>query len=124
MKKTIAVVLSLIFVFAATSLTLAAEKKKAPAPVKMEAAPAKVEAVKHVTGDVSAVDANAGTITVKEKKGNVVVSVNDMTQITAGKDKKALADIKAGEKVTVVYTEADGKNTAKSVDIKPAHAKK
>lgn len=101
MKKAIAIVLSLIFVFAVTSLTFAAQ----------------------VTGEVTAVDAKAMSITVKGKK-DVTAVVDDKTKITAGKDKKTLADVKAGDKVTVKFTEADGKNTAKSIEIKPALAKK
>ena len=30
-----------------------------------------------------------------------------------GKDKKAIADVKVGDKVTVKYSEADGKNDCK-----------
>jgi hypothetical protein len=72
MKKAIAIIVSVLFVFAITSLSFAAEKK----------AHAKV---KQVTGEV-----------------------------TAAED-KMVKDIMAGDKVVVKYTEADGKNTAKSV---------
>ena len=117
MKKTIAVVLSLIFIFAVTSVTFAAEKAAAPAPAP---APEKAHATKavekHVKGDITAVDAKAMTITVKGKKGDVTVTVDDKTDIKIGKDKKTLADLKAGEKVIIKYHEADGKNTAKSVE--------
>lgn len=127
MKKAIAVVLSLLFVFTLTGISFAAEKKgapAAPAAEKKEVAPAKKEVTKQVTGDVTAVDVIAKTLTVKGKKGDVVISVDDKTKIMAGKDTKTLTDIKAGDKVTVKYTEADGKNTAKSIDIKAAPAKK
>jgi Cu/Ag efflux protein CusF len=107
MKKTIAVVLSLIFVLAVTSITFAAEKKAANATKATE---------KLVKGDISAVDANAMTITVKGKKGDVTVTVDDKTDIKAGKDKKTIADLKAGEKVRIRYHEVDGKNIAKSVE--------
>jgi len=116
MKKAIAIVVSLIFIFALTAVSFAAEKAAAPAE-KKEAAPAekkepaKKAATKQVTGEVTAVDAKAKTITVKGKKGDVVITVDD----------KTLADVKAGDKVTAKYTEADGKNTAKSV--KKAEAK-
>jgi carnitine O-acetyltransferase len=128
MKKTIAIVLSLIFVFAVTSVSFAAEAKKEAAPkaeAKKEAAP-KAEAKKaaktvQVTGDVAAVDAKANTITVKGKKGDVVIAVDDKTKMPKG---KTIADVKAGDKVTVKYAEADGKNTAKSVDFKAAKAPK
>jgi len=119
MKKAIAIIVSVLFVFAITSVSFATEKAAAPAPVEKKAAPVKAEKaapvkvkVKQVSGDVTAVDAKAKTITVKGKKGDVVIAVDD----------KMLADVKAGDKVTAKYTEADGKNTAKSV--KKAAAKK
>ncbi len=105
MKKAIVVVLSLMFVFALTSISFAAEKK---------------EAVKHVTGEVVAVDATAKTVSVKDGKHDVVVSVDDKTKISAGKEAKTLADVKAGEMVSVKYTEVGGKNTAESIDIHAA----
>ena len=97
--------------FAFTAVTFAAEK-------------AKKAAKKQVTGEVTAVDAKANTLTVKGKSGDVTVSTDDKTKVTAGKDKKTLADVKVGDKVEVKYTEADGKNTASHVSIKAAPAKK
>lgn len=127
MKKAIAIILAVLFVFAVTSISIAAEKKAAPAPMeKKEAAPVKAEEKKapekvmSVTGDVVAVDAKAMTLTVKGKKGDVALSTNDKTTVKMGKEKKALADVKVGDKVKVKYTEVDGKNIAKSVAIKPA----
>jgi len=126
MKKTLAIIVSLIFVLSFAGLSFAADKavekkaepvkaeKKAPAMEEKKAekkAPAKV---KQVTGDVAAVDAKAKTITVKGKKGDVVIAADD----------KMMADIKAGDKVVVKYTEADGKNTAKSVKKAVAKAVK
>jgi Cu/Ag efflux protein CusF len=123
MKKAIAIVLSLVLMFAFTAVTFAAEKAAAPAE-KKEAAPAKKVAKKQVTGEVAAVDAKANTLTVKGKKGDVTVSTDDKTTVVAGKVKKTLADVKAGDKVSVKYTEADGKNTATKVSIMAAPAKK
>jgi ribosomal protein S1 len=133
MKKTIAIIVSLIFVLSFAGLSFAADKpavekkaepvkaeKKAPVVAEKKAAPAKV---KQVTGDVAAVDAKANTITVKGKKGDTVVTCDDKTKIMMGKDKKALADVKVGDKVTVKFSEADGKMTAKSVAIKMAEKK-
>ncbi|MDP2156934.1 MAG: hypothetical protein Q8K68_04400, partial [Nitrospirota bacterium] len=77
-----------------------------------------------VTGEVIAIDAKASTLTVKgSKKGDVALTANDKTKIMAGKDKKTLADIKAGDKVAVEYTEED-KNIASKIVIKAASAKK
>jgi Cu/Ag efflux protein CusF len=130
MKKTIAIIVSLIFVLSFAGLSFAVDKpavEKKAEPVKAEkkaepvkAAPAKV---KQVTGDVAAVDAKAGTITVKGKKGDTTVATDAKTKIMMGKDVKAIADVKVGDKVTVKYSEADGKMTAKSVAIKMAEKK-
>ena len=117
MKKTIAIVLSLVLMFAFTAVTFAAEKAAAPAE-KKEAAPAKKAEKKQVTGEVAAIDAKAKTITVakkvKDKVEEVVISVDD----------KMLADVKQGDKVTVKYTVTDGKNAAKSVKKAAAKAEK
>ncbi|MBI5101841.1 MAG: hypothetical protein HZB33_08425 [Nitrospirae bacterium] len=138
MKKTIAILLTMIFVFAVTSVTFASDAKKEAAPAaaakaeakkeaapveKKDAKPAKKSAPQQATGEVAAVDAKAKTMTVKApKKGDVTVSTDDKTKfMPAG---KTIADVKAGDKVTVKYTETDGKNTAKSVEIKAAPAKK
>jgi len=134
MKKAIVIIVAALFIFALTSISFAAEKA-VPAPIeKKEAAPAKAEEkavekkapakVKQVTGEVIAVDAKANTVTVKGKKVEVIVTCDDKTKVMMGKEKKTLADVKAGDKVTVKYKEVDGKNVAKSIAIKPAVAEK
>ncbi len=120
MKKIMTLVVVFLFAFAMTTVAFAAEKAApaataAPAAEKKEAAkpaaekkaPAKVQ---QVTGDVTAVDAKAGTITVKGKNGEVTVAVDAKTAV------------KVGDKVTAKYTEVDGKNVAKSVKAKVAAA--
>jgi len=59
----------------------------------------------------------------KTKAEDTMVTVNDKTKIMMGKDKKLLADLKVGDKVTVKYSEADGKMVAKSVAIKTEEKK-
>lgn len=115
MKKAIAIVLSIMFVFALTTVTFAADKK-----MKGEKKAGKM----HVAGEVTNVDAKANTMTVKGKKGDVTVSVDDKTAYMSGKEKKTMADVKVGDKVKVEYTEADGKMMAKSVHMKGAKAEK
>ena len=146
MKKTIAIVLSLVLMFAFTAVTFAATadenaataekksataekksaaaEKKSAAAEKKSAAAAKKAVKKQVTGEVAAVDATANTLTVKGKKGDVMLSTDDKTTVMAGKEKKTLADVNVGDKVTVNYSEADGKNVAHKVAIKAAPAKK
>ncbi|HLA00289.1 MAG TPA: hypothetical protein VJZ24_01470 [Thermodesulfovibrionales bacterium] len=121
MKKVIAIFVAVIFVFAMASFSFATEEKKAaPAPASAPA-PAEKPKVKQVTGNVKAVDMKAMTITVtkmmKDKAEDTVVTVSDKTKIMMGEAKKALADVKAGDKVTAKYTEVEGKNMAKSVAI-------
>jgi len=118
MKKAIAIVVSVLFVLSIAGFAFAAEQKAAPAAEKK--APAKV---KQVTGEVTAVDAAAKTLTVKTKKGDVMLTADDKTAVMAGKEKKALADVKAGDKVTAKYTEMDGKNVAKSIAVTAAPMK-
>ncbi len=108
MKKAIAIVLSLVLMFAFTAVTFAAEKKAAKS--------------KTVTGEVTAVDAKANTLTVKGKKGDVMISTDDKTKMMP--KGKTMMDVKTGDKVTVKYMEADGKNMAKSVEMKAAPMKK
>jgi ribosomal protein S1 len=112
MKKTIAIVLSLILMFAFAAATFAADQNEA-APMATKTK------IKHalITGEVTAVDAKANTITVMGKKGDVTISVSDKTKMPKG---KTLADVKTGDKITVRYTEADGKNTAVTIAMKAA----
>lgn len=119
MKRVIALIVAMLFVLSVAGLALADEKKEA-APAEKKA-PAKV---KQVTGEVTAVDATAKTLTVKGKAGDVALTADDKTTVKIGKEKKALGDIKVGDKVTVRYTEMDGKNVAKSIIVKAAPAEK
>lgn len=125
MKKAIAIVVALLFVLSVAGLSFAAEKKEA-APAKMEEkkmekkAPAKV---KQITGEVTAVDAKANTLTVKGKKADVSLTTDEKTTVKIGKEKKTLADVMVGDKATVKYAEVDGKNVAKSIAVTPAKKK-
>ncbi len=133
MKRYLALIVAILFVFAVSSVAIAQEKpavtKDAPKPAapaeKKDAAKPAVPAekpkadekkaekakAKQVTGEVVAVDAAAKAITVKGKKADVTMTA----------DPKLLADVKVGDKVTAKYTVQDGKNVAKS--IKKAAAK-
>lgn len=104
MRKALAIAVSFLFIISIMGIAVAAEKIK----------------VKQITGDVAAVDAAAKSLTVKGKKAEVVVSTDDKTVVKAAKEKKTLSDVKVGDRVTVRYSELDGKNIAKSIDIKTA----
>jgi Cu/Ag efflux protein CusF len=119
MKKAIAIIVSLLFVLSVAGLSFAAEKamkKEAAAEKTMEKkAPVKV---KWLSGEVSAVDTAANTLTVKGRKAEVALTVNDKTSIKMGKEKKTLADVKVGDRVATRYSEVEGKNVAKSIAIR------
>jgi hypothetical protein len=72
------------------------------------------------TGAVTAMDAKAGTLTVKTKD-------KDLDLTASSKAKKALGKVKVGDTVKVSYTEKDGKMNASSVSVvkapSPAAAK-
>jgi Cu/Ag efflux protein CusF len=117
MKKAIIIIVSLLFVLSVTGLCLAAEKATHPAMKEQSAEKAAPVKIKHVWGEVTAVDSKEGTLTVKAKKEEISLSTNDKTIIRMGKEKKTLADIKVGEKVRARYSEVDGKNLAKSISF-------
>jgi hypothetical protein len=118
MKKAIAIIVSLLFVLSVAGLSFAAEKA-APAPAAEKTMEKKAPVkVKWLTGEVSAVDTAAMTLTVKGRKAEVALTVNDKTSIKMGKEKKTLADVKVGDKVATRYSEVEGKNVAKSITIK------
>jgi ribosomal protein S1 len=119
MRKAIAIIVSLLFVLSVAGLSFAAEKvAMEPAKAMEKKAPVKI---KWLSGEVSAVDAAANTVTVKGKKAEVTLDVNDKTKITMGHEKKTLAQLKVGDRVSTRYSEVEGKNVAKSMAI---HAEK
>lgn len=90
----------------ATPATPATPAKPAEkAAQKKEAGPKTMR----VSGEIVALDAKAGTLTVKAKD-------KEMAFIAEGKGAKAgLEKIKVGEKVRVSYTDKDGKLIARSI---------
>lgn len=67
-----------------------------------------VAATKTITGEVISADASAMTLMIKAQGKEMTFSVVENAAT-------ALANAKPGDKVTVSYTEADGKLTAQSV---------
>jgi hypothetical protein len=68
-----------------------------------------------VSGEVTAVDAAANKLTIKGKKGEVVLTTTDKTKFAEG---KTLADVKVGDKLSVKYSEKEGKMMAWKVMTK------
>jgi hypothetical protein len=139
MKRIFAVVMAVAFVFSVAGFAVAAEKAAAPAAAKSatsaeksavsaeksataadkSATDAKKSAKKakstKVTGTVEALDAAAGTFTVKGKKGNV--------DLKAG-EKVNLGDFKVGDKVVVNYADGTASSVKAVKAVKAAKAAK
>jgi len=126
MKKVIVSVVALLFVLSVTGLSFATEEKKAAPEAAPAAAPAKAEEKKaepakkekakvhQITGDVTAVDATAKTVTIKGKDKDVTLGASGIKDLT----------VKVGDKVTARYTEKEGKMVAKSIKAAKAKPKK
>lgn len=91
MKRWIALIMAVAFVFAFTGLGAAS--------------PAVAEKAK-VKGEVVAVDKDASSVTLKTK------TAGDVTVVLSSKDMKKA---KKGKRIKVTYHEADGKNMAEKV---------
>ncbi len=99
--------------------TSTATNAPAPAP-----APAPAKPQRHqYTGDVTSIDAKAGTLIVKKGAESKTFKIGEKTKYTTEakpKGSAAAADIKVGDKVTVHYADVDGVLTAHSVIAQPA----
>ena len=112
MKKALAIIVSVLIVLSVVGLSFANDKKHAKKGM-------------YVSGEVTAVDAAANTLTIKGKKGEVVLTTTDRTRFAEG---KTLADVKVGDKLSAKYSEKDGKMMAWKVmtkeDMKKEHKEK
>ena len=127
MKKLFTVMMAIAFAFSVAGFAVAAEKAAAPAPAAapaVEKAPAAAPAAApasekkapkaakslQVSGTIEAIDAAAGTFTVKGKKGNV--------DLKAG-EKVKLAGFKVGDKVVVKYSDGTASSVKKGKKAEP-----
>ena len=120
MKNMIKILVVALTTLSFSTLGFAQAKPATPATPATPAAPAtekKSEKAKthQATGEVTALDAKAGTFEVKEKDKELKLSA------TSKSAKSSLAKLKVGDMVKVSYTEKDGKMIASSVK---AEAKK
>jgi Cu/Ag efflux protein CusF len=112
---------------AVTTLGIIAVAMAFAAPVRGEEAAAKPEKPKRhqFTGVIESVDAAAGTVIVKKDQESKTFKVGEKTKYsTADKKDAALADLKTGEKLTVVYTEEGGTLMAHKIAPPQSHKKK
>jgi Cu/Ag efflux protein CusF len=71
------------------------------------------------TGEVSAVDAEAHTFTVKgEDSKEMTFHVSEEAKVRIDGEQKALADLAEGAQVSVTYMTKDDKNTAMDIKTK------
>ena len=123
MKKVLMIALAVLISVAFVSTVFAQDKKPAAATEKPAAAPDKAkaevkkEAPKAKTqtfkGEFVSADETAKTMVAKNDKGEMTFDVSAI---------KKMPKAAAGDKVTVTYTEKDGKMVAKTVKV--AKAKK
>ena len=102
MKKALAIIVSVLIVLSVVELSFANDKEHATKEM-------------HVSGEVTAVDTAANTLTIKGNYGEVVLTTTDGTRFAEG---KTLADVKVGDKLYAKYSEKDGKMMAWKVMTK------
>jgi Cu/Ag efflux protein CusF len=86
-------------------------------PLRAEDAKTEKPSPKQFTGVIESVDAKDGTITLKKKDESKTFKLGDKAKIsTKDKEVAELSDLKAGDKVTVHFTEQDGKAVASKIN--------
>ena len=115
--------LALVLV-AGVAVAQAADTKSAEkAPAK--AASAKAATKTHVVeGEVVSADATAKTITLKEKDKDTTFTLAEKAKVMIHGKAGSLDELKAGDHVTVRYTEKDGAEIAQEVSTAKTPAKK
>lgn len=116
-KEMIAGVLALFIASLATS-GFSAEDVKAPKAAS-NVTSAKVAQSTKTKGSISALDLKANTLSLSVDGKEVEVSIKNAT-VWMGGAKKALSDLKVGDKVSVRHHTVAGKQEAKSIEILPA----
>lgn len=104
MKKAIAIIFSVLFVFAATMISFDIGTSEVAAVTKTTGQ----KKIKHVSGEVTAIDLGKKSIIVE------AITIYMVKGITTEETEKMLSNIKVGDKVTVDYI-TKGINTAVSI---------
>lgn len=78
---------------------------------------------KQITGEVTEIDLKAQVVRVKGKNGAISVGLTDKTKVMMDKEAKTIGDVQIGDRVTIKYREANGKQTAKNIEIKSSSNK-
>jgi Cu/Ag efflux protein CusF len=109
----LAIVMSIVFVTAASAQAPAGPPEKAAATDTKDVKATKAEMLR-ARGEVVSVDAAAKTMVVKGTKEVPAEMTIDIANVKSGKRHK-IEDVKPGDKVMIGYTEVDGKMVAKHV---------
>jgi len=109
MKRMIRVLVIGLTTLAFSGLSFAQAKPATPAAPTVEKKAETKAKISRVSGEVTAVDAKAGTLAIKAKDKDVNLTAESKSA------KGALGKIKVGDMVRVSYTEKDGKMIASSV---------
>jgi len=115
MKSMIKVLVIALVTLTFSGLSFAQAKPATPAAPATEKKAETTAKASRIRGEVTSVDAKAGTLTVKGKDKDVKISAESKSV------KAALEKVKVGDMVRVSYSEKDGKMVATSV--KPAKSK-
>lgn len=117
MRRAIVWILSILCagLFAAASVT--AEEAAGDEKPAISAQKGKMTSIK---GEITEIDPAGSHVKVREKDEEITISVTENTIITAGKIKRTLADLKAGDQVVARFTDEDGKKIARSIRVATA----
>jgi hypothetical protein len=109
MMMSIFSILCMLFIF---GLSIATEKTIEHQEVT------KVKERNTLKGKVNNVDLEMKTITVTKRNKDFLITVNDETKISRGKESKSLTDVNVGDRIRVTYSEVDGERIAKNISIR------
>jgi hypothetical protein len=117
-KKCLLVLLALSFTFCIAIVSYASDNQKAGShDVKLQQASKALQ----ITGTVKSINENAGSLAVtkkfKDKTIEVIAVTDKETKIAKGNVQQSFHDIKAGDRVVVVYTQKGAVNLAKSISL-------
>lgn len=117
MRRAIVWILSILCagLFSAASVT--AEEAAGDEKPAISAQKGKMTSIK---GEITEIDPAGSYVKVREKDEEITISVTENTLITAGKIKRTLADLKAGDQVVARFTVEDGKKIARSIRVATA----
>lgn len=78
----------------------------------------KADAVRHMNGTVKGIDLVAQTVSIKNRKGEQSFLITPETQLKKGRARLKLAELKPESRVTVTYSDREGKKQASVIKVK------